>query len=1341
MFKKIAQLFGGDPFKRKVDSLRDIVDQINAQEATYKALSDAALKAKTAEFRARLVNGETLDDLLVDAFAAVREASKRTLGQWHYDVQLITGITLHRGEIAEMKTGEGKTLAATLPLYLNALAGKGVHLVTVNDYLARRDGRWMGRIYHMLGMQVGILQMASRTEHGKKAFLFDPDKRSNIEEEDQLRMVDRADAYQADITYGTNNEFGFDYLRDNLTRRKRDKVQRGHYYAIIDEVDNILIDEARTPLIISGPSHEDAALYEKMALIVNQLEEEDYEINEKDRVVSLTEIGIVHVEDLLDMPLRDPERPEDITPDQAKILGFLEQALRAEYLFHRDKDYIVQGNEVIIVDEFTGRLMPGRRWSDGLHQAVEAKEKRTNARIRIQPENITHATITIQNYFRMYEKLAGMTGTALTESEEFYRIYGLEVLPIPTNLEYRSMGENPELIRDEAKDDEGYTYAYYYEAGDSSQAPQFWVRQDYPDVVFKTEEAKLRAIVREIIYYHVVGRPQLVGTTSVEKSDYLSNRLNATNVRRLVEVLLIREAYIRQHDIAENDFRAMTDLEALHQPLDQLRSPELRRMGREYGLTSLSPLDEDNRAVLLSLFNLSDAQWSRFESVIKAGIPHQVLNARKHTEESLIIAGAGAFGAVTIATNMAGRGVDIKLGGELAENVLANLNHLLSTAGVEDPYDLDMDERLQALKALPEETLEQCDCKEDIDTFYRYMEEMRIVRQLGGLHVIGSERHDARRIDNQLRGRAARQGDPGSSRFFLSFEDDLMRLFGGAQAEALLTRFNLDEDMPIEIGLVGRLIESSQSRVEGANFDVRKHLLEYDDVLNTQRERIYEQRDRIFDKEDLREDVTDMLRMEVSRRVELGMQDEEGPWKLLAYLEDVQQPLRGSYYHPSFSLKIIMEMLGKYESPEQLKKALLILAENALKAMHAHYKRRVKLEIQREKMRYENYRAERLDALDAFIDGLGYEQEGSPRDLKKEIRSLVLSSLRVSDQDLVALASGSSQVEDDLRQQISATAKQLSTRRLIHTFERNLNEHWPLKASDLMRLSWEEIEAKLMEKIEDSLKRSADMILGESGQIAKDLEKNSSELQEALQDPSALMELLIMMMFGRVITFDEISHRRKIKAKARLNYIFLAAQQLEGRPVEEVQKEVLDHLEKAQDKLNLVYGQARLDDLQAKSLTFGDLEKEGHPIVPKLVDAYGEELFQELKIKNVDQLSEENRQKAVEIFGHRIQNNYYRQVLLSHISSLWVDYLTKVEALRISVKMEAYAQRDPLVQYKGQASEMFSQLLSDIRAAVIHQMFRARLLRTQGPKPVQKVIKVKTKDKKKKKSSRKRHRH
>ncbi|MCK4725473.1 MAG: hypothetical protein KAT29_06715, partial [Anaerolineales bacterium] len=461
MLNKIVRVFGGDPNKRQIDEYSETVDYINSLEPKYEAYSDEQLYGMTDEFRRRLALSETLDDLLPEAFAVVRETSKRTLGQRHYDVQLIGGISLHNGIIAEMRTGEGKTLVATLPLYLNALAlnekwltlaiqkwgedpaqwefipledisiGQGTNLITVNDYLARRDARWMGVIYEALGLSVGVLQMAARTENGKKAFLIDFERESPHEDQHNLNMVLRREAYAADITYGTNNEFGFDYLRDNMTMRLEDRVQRGHIYAIIDEVDNVLIDEARTPLIISGPAHDDTEWYLRMAQVVKGLNPEDFEISERDRLVTMTEIGESHVESLLEMPLRDPERPEDITPEQARLMGYLEQALRAQYLFRRNKEYLVQAGKVVIIDEFTGRLMPGRRWSDGLHQAVEAKEG-----VSVQRENVTYATITIQNYFRMYKKLSGMTGTAVTEAEEFDKIYSLEVLAIPTNLEY-----------------------------------------------------------------------------------------------------------------------------------------------------------------------------------------------------------------------------------------------------------------------------------------------------------------------------------------------------------------------------------------------------------------------------------------------------------------------------------------------------------------------------------------------------------------------------------------------------------------------------------------------------------------------------------------------------------------------------------------------------------------------------------------------------------------------------------------------------------------------------------------------------------------------------------------
>lgn len=650
MFKKIIHVIGGDPNEKKIQAFKEIVDRINSLEPEYETLSKEALRAKTDEFHLRLAKGETLEEVLPEAFAVVREASKKTIGLRHFDVQLIGGIAMHRGIVAEMKTGEGKTLAATLPLYLNALElnpvwvqearerwgedphdwsfqplngtplGLGTHLVTVNDYLARRDARWMGPIYDLLGMSVGVLQMAARTEHGSKAFRVDLEKSSPQEDQNQLEMVPRHQAYFADITYGTNNEFGFDYLRDNMKMSIEERVQRQHHYAIIDEVDNVLIDEARTPLIISGPSHEDSENYIRMAQVVRQLNPQDYEIDERNRSISLTQIGETHVEQILGEPLRDPERPEDITPEQARLLGYLQQALRAEYIYKRNKDYVVQGRKVVIVDQFTGRMMPGRRWSDGLHQAVEAKE-----RVPIESENITYATITIQNYFRMYDKLAGMTGTAVTEAEEFNEIYELDALAIPTNLDYEASLEDTPLITLQARDETGFKYTYYAYKDDPEQTPVFWKRKDYPDVIYRTEEAKLRAIVQEITSFHVIGRPILVGTTSVELSERVSDRLSSHMVRRLAQTALIRDVWVEKNNWPE-DGRQIKELIPLNAPLDKLRTSDLRKVMREQDVDiPLSPTNDANLARLIRMLNLSPEDKDRLVGVLQNGVSHEVL--------------------------------------------------------------------------------------------------------------------------------------------------------------------------------------------------------------------------------------------------------------------------------------------------------------------------------------------------------------------------------------------------------------------------------------------------------------------------------------------------------------------------------------------------------------------------------------------------------------------------------------------------------------------------------------------------------------------------------------------
>lgn len=704
----ILQKIFGTKNERELKRLFAVVDEINSLEPSISSLSNDQLKAKTDEFRKRLEAGETLDDLLKEAFAVVRETSKRLLNMRHFDVQLIGGIVLHEGKIAEMKTGEGKTLVATLPVYLNALDGRGVHVVTVNDYLAKRDTQWMGIIYNFLGLSVGVIQHDN-------SFLFDPTYISHDKRFNHLRPCSRREAYLADITYGTNNEFGFDYLRDNMKYDSSDFAQRELNYAIVDEVDSILIDEARTPLIISGPSEESTDKYYKVNKIIPGLKAEvDFKIDEKLKNVVLTESGSSKVEKLLGVGnLYDPSNIE--------LVHHVLQALRAHHLFKKDVDYVVKDGEVIIVDEFTGRLMPGRRWSDGLHQAIEAKEG-----VKIESENQTLATITFQNLFRMYNKLAGMTGTADTEAEEFAKIYNLDVVVIPTN---RPM-----------------------------------IRKDYPDVIYKTEKAKFNAVVNEIEECHKRGQPVLVGTTSIEKSEILSNLLK------------------------------------------------------------------------------------------KKGIKHSVLNAKYHEKEAEIVAQAGRLGAVTIATNMAGRGTDIILGGNpegIAREMLQNKN------GYSD----------EDFKAALEKAKEICE------------KERQKVIDAGGLHIIGTERHEARRIDNQLRGRAGRQGDPGSSRFYLSLEDDLMRIFGSDRINGLMNLLKMDENVPIENKMVTKAIENAQKRVEAHNFEIRKHLLEYDDVMNKQRKEIYSFRREVLQSESLKDRIFEMMEDEIDELLSVYCPD-TGDWDI-----------------------------------------------------------------------------------------------------------------------------------------------------------------------------------------------------------------------------------------------------------------------------------------------------------------------------------------------------------------------------------------------------------------------------------------------------------------------------
>jgi len=1304
MLQKIAKVFGYDPNRKIIEIYSEKVSEINRLEQEFETYSDNELAQKTDEFRKRLSEGETLDDLLIEAYATVREVSKRTLGLRHYDVQMIGGIALQNGTIAEMRTGEGKTLVATLPVYLNAITGLGIHLVTVNDYLARRDARWMAPIYNGLGLSIGVLQMASRTENGKKAFLIDTSKTSSFEDQDQLVLVDRAEAYKADIVYGTNSEFGFDYLRDNLTNRLQDRVQRGHYFAIIDEVDNILIDEARTPLIISGPASDDTEWYVKMAVIVRQLNPEDYEISEKDRYVALTEVGEAHVEDLLQMPIRDPERPEDIAPEQARILGYLEQALKAQFLFKRNKDYLVQSGKVVIVDEFTGRLMPGRRWSEGLHQAVEAKEG-----VKVEPENVTYATITIQNYFRMYKKLAGMTGTALTEAEEFNKIYKLEVLPIPTNLEYQTFGKDSTMIMVEDKDESGYKYAYYAYRNDASKTPVFYKRKDYPDVVFRSEEAKLRALVKEIVQLYVIGRPQLVGTTSVEHSDRLSDRLSAEMIRRLFQTLLIREIWMRNKN-KEMIEQNVPELAFLNMPLENLVVADMRKYARTIGLESISPQDHENIQYLLNILNLSSENESRLEEVVQSGIPHKVLNARKHDEEALIINKAGSFGSVTIATNMAGRGVDIKLGGEISEELYADIARVLKKNQY-DPYGMKNEDKRQALLKI---SPDQYGIYEDaVKEFLQAMDDMENVRKLGGLHVVGSERHEARRIDNQLRGRSSRQGDPGSSRFYLSLEDELMRLFGGQQVEGLMRRLNIDENIPIESGIVGRLVEQSQERVEGSNFDVRKHLLEYDDVLNMQRKRIYEQRDMVFTKEDLTEDVLEMLKSDIENRVGPGMSDEEGPWKLMAFLSDVQPPIDyEDVFFPSPTLKLIMDEIickdGEIpNTAEQINDSLLFVAEESLNAELQHLLTSAQSTLNRIEESLEKQKLERYDVFDSFLEGLDERIEAGeikPQNIVQELTNVLRTPIRLSPTQVNDLIEHDNSIEDEVKKQIENFLTSINIVRIVGALTIRI-ENLEVKPSDLQGKNWEEMVDVLLDAIEDTFEHRKSQFLGKNGQFSQDIESWMKQVSPEQVTKDTIYRMMIGLQQGFRLGFDKKSHRQVRQKFLRLNYVYYAAQILKNFDNDHVINWILDHMMAGIDALRTVWGVYEVNRLKLAQVNLSQLDDRSRNL---LSDKLGSDHPAFISDLSINELNQSDILAIQDVLGDRVRNEIYRELLLSVISQMWVEYLTRMEALRISIGMEAYAQRDPLVQYKSQASELFRNLLIDIRSALVNRMFTYR---------------------------------
>ena len=1332
MFKRLKEALGLDPIKNQSDAYTRRVADVNKYEDQYEKLSDEALAAKTTEFKQRLAKGETLDDILPEAFAVVRETSKRVLGLRHYDVQMIGGMALHAGNIAEMRTGEGKTLVGTLPVYLNALAGRGVHLITVNDYLARRDARWMAPVYRFLGLSVGVLQMAARTDNGKKAFLVDPSVTSTKEDQDQLRMVPRKLAYDADITYGTNSEFGFDYLRDNMVMSLDERVQRGHAYAVIDEVDNVLIDEARTPLIISGPASDDVEEYYRVARVIKQLRPDEYEVSEKDRNVYLNDNGLDHIEEMLGMVLRDPSRPEEISIEQERMMSYIEQALKAEFIFKRNKDYLVQSGKVVIVDSFTGRLMPGRRWSNGLHQAIEAKEG-----VKVEPENVTYATITLQNYYRMYDKICGMTGTAFTEKEEFYKIYGLDVIPIPTNLEYTAKQKGSALVEKETKDEDGYKYTYYADPKDPGKA-LYYKRKDYPDVIYRSEEAKFRAITMEILRNYVKGRPQLIGTASVEHSEFLSGRLQREPLRRLMQIQMMRRAFMNKNGITDYE-TPLKDFTPFNRPLKDIQAGDLRPMARDLGI-QLSIEDPDNKALLLQEFRLTEADYPRLLEAANGGIPHQVLNARKHDEEGMIIAKAGAFGAVTIATNMAGRGVDIKLGGELEEDVLRDTNRVLSKLS-RDPYNMTIEERYHAIMNV--DPAEYGVYEESIHSYIDYYENMLKVRALGGLHVIGSERHESRRIDNQLRGRAARQGDPGSSRFFLSLEDEIVRLFGGERLEGMLKRVNLfDENVPLEHNMFSRVVEQAQERVEGTNFDVRKHTLEYDDVLNTQRQRIYSQRDQAFLKEDLSEDILDMLSTDLDNRLEKSRTEEK--WKLAAYLDGIQPAMQmDTQFLPSFTQKLLIEHLrgriGTAPEKEQLLDGLISFGEDAWEAENRNGLELMEKLVSSSRENYAAQLQERNANFDLFTETLEDRlkqiedavEEGQvvenlkPADVFTEACSFARTQFRLSNDKQRRLAEGDDEVIEELRGQLEDLLWESYRQRLNQLILNRMEGDFVPVEDEIETGNWDMLGSRIMQAVREGYDTRHERLYGRQMTVRTDLSNALINYKPGEISGREWAQLLRVMTTGQRYTFDAKTHQKKARDYHRCNFTFFCGELLEPLSREQLREKIWNHYIEAEKGLKEIFGKIDWARVRSANITLDKLPEAQQESVRK---ALGSSEFESVRSTLPAEMPEADVAGIQDIFGSRIQNEVNRAVFLQSISKQWVDYLTQIEGLRVSISMESYAQRNPLVAYKTKAAEMFSDLLNDIRQSVVEHMFvslpRVSMMtavpKTETPEPAEK---------------------
>jgi preprotein translocase subunit SecA len=1395
MLKNLYTKITGDPNEKEIQRSLPVVEEINALEPALQKLSDAELRAKTDAFRARLADAlveprrkvqemraqldtaadaedrrmieehlkqaqtdltkterDTLDEILPEAFACVREVSVRVNSQRHFDVQMIGGIVLHEGKVAEMKTGEGKTLVATLPLYLNALLGHGAHLVTVNDYLARYHTQIMGPIYHFLGLSVATLQQGE-----KNALMFDPTFESTQLELNHLRASTRQEAYRADITYGTNNEFGFDYLRDNMAWRLEERVQRELYYAIVDEVDNILIDEARTPLIISGPAGEASEEYYRLAEIVRKLGPDDYTIEQRTRSITLTEPGYDRVEELLGASLTNPDRPEEADPQQAKLMHHLEAALKAEYLFKRDKDYIVSKGQVIIVDEFTGRLMPGRRWSDGLHQAVEAKE-----RAPIQQESITYATITLQNYFRLYQRLAGMTGTAKTEEDEFQKVYGLDVVVIPTNKKM--------------------------------------IRADHDDLVYRNEEAKWRAVTIEIVGLYARGQPTLLGTTSIENSERLSKRLTAPKLQSLARLRLltnaldantslsdkqrsalklflgrslddpnemIEEAYasrwFHDHDLRaimnatrklnkdvrevsriktnvtgksgksradaakrfnlrESDLRELENVDerdlkfaarleerglhldvaetlcseiAAHPddlakiapkfglPIDMvmqvyqdlrlsrselieiiralieslgdvegvrsefrvrssdmeaivrrlyLRDDDITRLAKKLGV-NVDPFAEENAQPLNEIFDVDDPP--RLGEILRSGAPHSVLNAKEHEKEAGIIARAGEIGAITLATNMAGRGVDIKLGGELSEETLTQVGRVLHRAGI-DPYNMSFDEIALALEKIPPETY-ALDA-ESVERFKKHMHDRVRTRELGGLRVVGTERHEARRIDNQLRGRSGRQGDAGSSRFYVSIEDEIMRRMGG---KGLMDRVWV-EDIPIQHGWVTNAIEQAQIKMEGYNFDIRKHLLEYDDVLNKQREVIYGQRHRILTKADLRDDLRGWIEEELRQILETELKSgDQAHSRLLSHLDTM---LPGFWFNPEelsapYSLSLVQRELAS-DGRVATTSSILSEAKRALELSRDFLIQSVVPEVigqleQQYKPGWDEVEEVAKNTLTTI------RQEAAEQNRHVDMRTAVpLTSqavgLPISLRSEKGAEIGDQDILDAVHRAFDARMVDQAHRRAAKRANLGFEFHWNPDSE----LDFGALREALTHAVEDAYTKQAERHLADIERELGERVKTDEDLRGA-----RLSHLLFLLSHTRQTAFDQRTHQRIEFLVPRFSWAYLAATKIENRDETELRQEILDYW---------LQSLAQLENARGGVAPFNDLT---------------------------------------------------RELMLSVVTSQWVDYLTAIEDLRTGIGLQAFGQRDPLVEYKRRAYAMFQDLLGRIRSQVVMYIF------------------------------------